>query len=146
MTEPTAMVESTHAPLPSEASPLKELLNNPEALKDYPVDVVERLFAIHKDEREHQKEERAYNAEMDFTHAYMAVCEEIEPVGREAYNDQTKSHYAKLEHVEAMLNPIIKKHGLKCTVTPDVSDRPVGADGLHWTRFSFVCRHRWRAL
>ena len=72
--------------------------------KDVNPEVLGMLFD-RLDGQQKWEAERAYNAAM-------AECQaKLEPVRRTAFNDQTKSKYAKLEHISKMADPIISEHG-----------------------------------
>lgn len=99
-------------------STLAAILSDPERLQAIPVETVERLFRI-------DKEIRSEDARKAFYSAMNAVQGEIRPVGRQGYNQHTKSKYAVLEDVQRMLNPILTKHGFSpsaSTVEPIMPD------------------------
>jgi hypothetical protein len=70
---------------------------------------------------EWQEREQARQAEMAYNIAMNAAQAEIQPVARTAENTQTRSFYAKLEHVDAAIRPIYLLHGFSLeynTVAP----------------------------
>jgi hypothetical protein len=67
-------------------------------------EMFDRLAAMQERERDRQAEE-AFNAAMNLCQA------EIMPVVRRTENSQTRSMYAKLEHVDAAIRPIYVKYG-----------------------------------
>lgn len=68
------------------------------------IDKMERLFSM-------QERMLARQAETDFAQAMADAQAEMEPVARKAKNQQTGSHYAKLEHIAAAIKPIYTRHG-----------------------------------
>ena len=101
--------------LPAQSA-LETLLADPERLKDYPIETVERMFALQKDFEDRR-------ARADFNQAFLAVQGELQPVANKGWNPHTKSHYARAEEVFAMLNPILVKHGLSRSFS--VTDSPI---------------------
>lgn len=83
---------------------LLEILKDPERLKDFPIETVERLFKL-------SREMAMDIAKREFADAFNLVQAEMSPVARRGYNGHTKSHYPRLEDVAAMLDPIINAHG-----------------------------------
>jgi hypothetical protein len=77
----------------------------------------EALWRLHR-EIEDREAEREFNRAMNLAQA------EIQPVARTAENTQTRSFYAKLEHVDAAIRPIYLRHGFSLsygTVAPLVA-------------------------
>lgn len=66
---------------------------------------VERLFAMHQTIKRQEAEE-AFNAAMARTQAL------IQPIVARSWNDQTKSHYAKLEAIDRVITPIHTAEGI----------------------------------
>lgn len=91
------------------------------AAKDTTVDVekAERLFALL--ERMHDRK-----AEMDFNDAMVQVQTKMVdlPIVRTAKNPQTNSAYAKLETIQAVINPILLEHGFSISFGTDKSELP----------------------
>lgn len=82
-----------------------------------------------------QKEMEAGQKEAAFWEAMNACQAEIAPVARTADNTQTRSKYAKLEHVDAAIRPIYVKYGFSLTfsqVAPEVAGN---------IRIKCVCGH-----
>ena len=102
------------------ADPLTALLSNPEQLAQCPIETVERLFEL-------QRQSRADQARMGFSRAFNAAQLQLEPVRKASWNPSTKSHYAKAEDIEKMLQPIIYSHGFSYSTSGD--DVP-GAPGM----------------
>lgn len=109
-------------------SALAQLLADPERLKDYPIETVERMFAL---DREIQADE----ARRSFAFAFNAVQSEMRVVQKTGRNTSTGSMFARAEEVNGMLDPIIIKHGFSCSVSTE--DCPVE----HHTRFVMILRH-----
>lgn len=92
-------------PLPeSETAAILQTIER--AARDPTVDIVKmkELFAMRR-EMETEQAVRGYNAAM------AAVQAELVPVVANAYNDHTKSKYAKLDAIAEAVGPIIHKHG-----------------------------------
>lgn len=109
-------------------SPLAAMLANPTALKEMPVETVERLFALHE-------RAEANRAKRAFAVAFNAVQADLEPVQRAARNTQTGSMYARAEDVSRMLDPIIVQHGFSRSISAGSTD----AEGM--VRFELKLRH-----
>ena len=109
-------------------SALQVLLADPDRLKDYPVETVERLYALDKDIR-------ADRAKREFAEAFNRVQKQMTPVKRMAKNTQTGSMYAKAEHVFEMLDPLILKDGFSRSFS--TTDCPVEGH----IRFVLILRH-----
>ena len=117
------MADVQQSLVPREAGPLTrvdqtvtaidKLLADPAQLAVVPVETVERLYAVHK-------EERAESARRAFNEAFHQAKIEMTPVRREGFNDHTKSWFAKLDHVVQMLEPVALQNGF----TWSVSNRP----------------------
>jgi hypothetical protein len=69
------------------------------------IDKIERLFAMHQ-------QLRAKEAEAAFNDAMARAQAQIAPVARNAYNEHTRSGYAKLDAIHRMILPIYPKEGL----------------------------------
>ena len=107
---------------------LDALLADPERLKDLPVETMERLFAL-------QREARADAAKERFHEAFHKLQSEMTPVRKAATNKQTNSMYAKAEHVDGMLQPLLTKHGFS------TSGSAVPCDVPDTVRFRLIVRH-----
>ena len=114
-TAATAVVRTASVAAQEKPSALQVLLADPDRLKDYPVETVERLYTLHKDMQADQ-------AKREFAEAFNRVQLAMEPVRRTAKNTQTGSMYARAEHVMEMLDPIILAEGfsrsLSCADCP----------------------------
>jgi hypothetical protein len=88
--------------------PLSDSLLNfvARAVKDPAIDVAKlaELLRI-------QREIIAREARLQFTRAMSAVQGEMQPVLRNARNDQTSSRYATLEAIDAAIRPVYARHG-----------------------------------
>jgi len=107
-------------PATTEPSALATLLRDPDRLKDFPVETVERLFAI-------AKEERAEAARIAYNTAFHALQSDPEflPVKKLGKNDQTRSLFARAEDVDAMLDPLLARHGFSVSAWREpIPDRP----------------------
>ena len=109
-------------------SPLAQILADSDRLKEFPIETVERLFAL-------DREMRQDAARQEFAHAFHALQGDLVPVRKAAENKHTKSWYATLEDVEAMLDPILQRHGFSVSL----SSQP-GAPADH-SRFVLIVRH-----
>lgn len=58
-----------------------------------------------------QREIVADDARLQFNRAMSAAQGEMDPVVRDATNDQTKSKWARLETIDALIRPIYTRHG-----------------------------------
>ena len=109
-------------------SPLALILADPAQLAAIPIDTVERLFAI-------DREIKADASRKEFSIAFHALQGDLAPVHKAAKNTHTKSWYATLEDVEAMLDPLLQRHGFSVSL----SSQP-GAPADH-SRFVLIVRH-----
>lgn len=75
------------------------------------MDKMERLMRM-------RKEIIAEQAEREFLIAMSAAQAEMKPVARDAQNDHTKSHYARLETIADAIVPIYTKHGFSLSFAP----------------------------
>lgn len=82
-----------------------DVIQNAALRPDVDIDKMERLYAMHA-------QELARQAEADFHDAFAAAQAEMRPVAAQAWNDQTRSKYAKLDAIARAIDPIIAKHGL----------------------------------
>lgn len=88
----------------SEPASLIEIISRVAADPNCDVDKMERLL---------QMQERlvAREAEVAFNEAMQAAQAEMPQVLRDKKNDQTNSHYARLETIDKTIKPIIARHG-----------------------------------
>ena len=114
--------------VPTTQTALVSLLSDPAKLAAFPVETMERLFALDKEMRE-EAARRAY------ADAMLAVSQDVEPIRRTRQNLHTKSWYAPLVEVEKALNPIIRRHGF----TLSFSEKAAGAPNM--VRFCCLVRH-----
>ena len=114
---------ATHEP-----TALAKLLSDPDRLRDFPIETVERLFVL-------DKEIRAEAARREFFEAFNAAQKDMTPVRKLATNTHTVSKFARLEDVTRMLDPIILAHGFSRSLSSTDSPTP---DHL---RFVLVLRH-----
>ena len=109
-------------------SALETLLADPDRLKSFPIETVERLFDL-------SRKMAADIARKEFAEAFNRLQGRMTPVRRTATNDQTRSKYALLEDVERMLDPLLISEGFSRSMSTE--DCPV-PDHL---RFVMTLRH-----
>ena len=117
----------------AQASPgnaLALLVNDPEKLRDFPVDVLERLFALNET-NEANVAKRAYSVAFNAVQASLAAVEVI----RRGSNEHTRSRYAKLNDIQEVLDPLLSEHGF----SQSMSMAPGAPDGM--SRFVLTIRH-----
>lgn len=85
--------------------------------KGAPIETIERLVAM-------MKEERAYQAEKEFNEALNAAQTEIERVAPDKDNNQTHSRYASYAALSGMVKPIYTKHGFSLSFDEEDSPKP----------------------
>ena len=104
------------------------LLADPDKLKEFPVDTVERLFRL-----DQEIKDRA--AKQAFIQAFVRVQQNMEPVYKRGQNTNTRSSYVLLDDVCTMLNPLLLENGFAVSV----STRESPQDNM--TRFVLMVRH-----
>ena len=116
-------------PAPGQSA-LDQLLADPERLKEYPIETVERMFEL-------TLKLKAEEARREFAEAFNAVQSELAaaPVRKLGRNTQTGSMYARAEEVMEALDPIITKHGFSRSTSTEESAQP---DTI---RFVLILRH-----
>ena len=107
---------------------LAMLLSDTEKLKEFPIETVERLFAL-------DREYRADRARADFHVAFNTVQSQLAPVRKTGRNTETGSMYAKSDAVMAMLDPIITANGFSRSISTEDCPTP------GYTRFVLMLRH-----
>lgn len=107
-------VEQVPAPASSgiEIAPLIERIMTDPSI---PIDRVEQAFSFYQK----VEEDRARKAWMS---AFVAACNDIEPVLKDKNNKETKSKFASHPALDAMLRPIYTAHGFAPTF--DTTDSP----------------------
>lgn len=119
------LAESLPATVPAESAPLAGSLLNfvARAMADPSVNVdkLEVLLRM-------QREIAADDARLQFNRAMSLAQGEMQPVPRDAANDQTKSKYARLETIDAAVRPVYTRHGfcLAFNSEPASGDGPNG--------------------
>lgn len=114
MTAPeTAVVATEHQ------SPIAAFLANPEQLAQLDEKKIRELWEINKEMQDR-------DARLAFESAFHALQTEMEPVRKGAWNDHTKSPYAKAEAVDSMINPLLEKHGF--TASAWMEESPLGSE------------------
>jgi hypothetical protein len=105
----------------AESEPLAGSLLNfvATAVRDPSIDVtkLEALLRM-------QREIVADDARLQFNRAMSAAQGEMHPVVRDATNDQTKSRYARLETIDALIRPIYTRHGFCLEFNSEPVDGP----------------------
>ncbi|HEY3618816.1 MAG TPA: ERF family protein [Candidatus Sulfotelmatobacter sp.] len=99
--------------IPSTLSLIERIARDP----TIDIDRLERMLAL-------QERLIERDATTQYNEAMNRAQEEIQPVARTAENTQTRSFYAKLEHVDAAIRPIYLRHGFSLsydTVEPLVT-------------------------
>ena len=99
-------------PAPGQSA-LDQLLADPERLKEYPIETVERMFDLNL-------KLRAEEGRREFAAAFNRVQgdEGMKPVAAKGRNEAYKgSMYAKAEDVGKMLDPILVKHGFSWSLS-----------------------------
>ena len=86
------------------AGPLVAILSDVERLREVPIETVKELARL-------DREYRAEAARREFAAAFTAAQAELTPVAKRGWNSHTKSRYAFLEDVVAMLDTRINAHG-----------------------------------
>jgi hypothetical protein len=120
MNEITIAATSTSTALSTPESAPDSLLNFvARAVKDPTIDVakLESLLRM-------QREIVADDARLQFNRAMSAAQGEMQPVLRNARNDQTNSRYANLEAVDAAIRPIYARHGFCLEFNSEPLDGP----------------------
>ena len=84
-------------------SALDTLLSDPERLKEFPIETVERLFALNR-------EMAADVARREFAVAFNALQQSMTPVHKAAKGAHG-SAYAKMEKIQGMLHPLLQASG-----------------------------------
>ena len=102
----------------------------PEQIKDFPVDVLERMFALYQ-QNQVIENHKAYAA------AFLAVQEEMQPVVKRGRNEGASgSLYARAEDVKDMLDPILVRHGFATSFSSKPSESHEG-----WTCYILKVLH-----
>lgn len=97
MSDPTTALATT------QPTGLAVLLADPDRLKEFPIETVERLYAIHQQET--AREDRA-----TFSEAFRRVQSRMTPVHKAATGAHG-SRYAKAEKIHEMLAPLLHEEG-----------------------------------
>ena len=95
---------SAPAPDAGQATSIMEVIARAARDPNVDIDKMERLLEMQKTILER-------DAEVEFTRSMAAAQAEMEPVARDADNEQTKSRYAKLETIVEAIVPIRTRHG-----------------------------------
>ena len=115
-------------------STLQVLLSDPDKLKEFPIETVERLFALDQQYAERQ-------AKIAFNVAFNQLQAEMTPVVKRGKNYGVKeggrnfSTYERLEDVKEMVDPLFHKYGFSYSISAKESPTP------EHTRYILVLRH-----
>lgn len=85
--------------------------------KGAPIETIERVLAM-------MKEERAYQAEKEFNEALNKAQIEMQIVAPDKHNDQTNSDWASYAALDKMVRPIYTKHGFSLSFDEEDSPKP----------------------
>ena len=107
----------TTAVAKAEPTALATLLADPDKLREFPIETVERLFAL-------DREMRNDAAKVDYATAFNAVQADMTPVRKAGHNPSTKSNYALAEHIDEMLQPLLIRHGFSTSFSEEPTDKP----------------------
>jgi len=91
-------------PAQSESSAIFSMIERAASDPTIDMDKMERLLQMQTDVRQE-------NARVEYNSAMARAQREMEPVARDARNDQTRSNYARYEAIAKAITPIIAKHG-----------------------------------
>lgn len=111
-------IDQEHVPTTVDAANIVQVIERAALNPAIDVQKMERLLAMHERILTRQ-------AEQAFNMAMKAAKQEMPAVIRKAWNDQTKSAYAKLETISDVIDPIIHKHGL--TTSFGMADSPLAS-------------------
>jgi hypothetical protein len=89
------------------------------AVKDSAIDVTKLEVLLRM-----QREILADDAKLQFNRAMSAAQGEMQPVLRDAKNDQTNSKYARLETIDAAMRPVYTRHGFSLSFNSEPIDGP----------------------
>lgn len=104
MSAKAELIAHEPTPLPEATDAFVQMVERAAANPAVDVDKLERLLAM-KERVEARAAEQAFNAAMTAAQA------EMQPIVRDAKNDDNKARYARLETVIGAINPIITRHG-----------------------------------
>lgn len=125
----------TETPAAPPAVNMLEVISRAAADPAVNVEKLERLMALHE-------RVTAQRAEAEFNASMQACQAEMPQIVRDAYNEQTKSKYARLETVSKLMAPVITKHGFALSYGTDVS--PVENCHRVVCDVSHICGHTRR--
>lgn len=104
---------------PEALAPIDLIQSIVRAARDPAVDVdkMERLCALHE-------RITARQAEKEFNEALRVMQSKLPPVIKTSRNPSTNSDYAKLEHIQDVVNPVLFEHGFSLSFGTDKSELP----------------------
>lgn len=105
--------------VPEALAPIDLIQSIVRAARDPAVDVdkMERLCALHE-------RITARQAEKEFNEALHVMQSKLPPVIKTSRNPSTNSDYAKLEHIQDVVNPVLFEHGFSLSFSTDKSELP----------------------
>lgn len=113
----------------NEPTALSALLADPKQLSEYPIETVERLYQIHK-------EEKAEHARIAFHKAFNLVQGKTTPVIKRGHNPHLRSMFARAEDVLNMLSPLLVENGFSYSISEGPSEKGEG-----YTKYVLTLRH-----
>lgn len=99
--EPNEVAEARIAP---QVDPMLAMIERVAMNPDADIAKMRELLAMRREEEDRHRE-------VEFNAAMADAQSEMQPVVTNAWNDQTRSRYAKLEAISKAIDPIVSKHG-----------------------------------
>lgn len=99
--EPNEVAEARIAP---HVDPMLAMIERVAMNPDADIAKMRELLAMRREEEDRHRE-------VEFNAAMADAQNEMQPVVTNAWNDQTRSRYAKLEAISKAIDPIVSKHG-----------------------------------
>lgn len=109
-----ALQETDDNVVDANASSIMQVIDRAARDPQTDVDKLERLLGMYE-------RIEARQSEQAFNEAMMAAQSEMPAVVRDAKNNQTNSHYSRLETISKTINPFITKHGFSMSFGTDAS-------------------------
>ena len=114
MSEPQAvvkMLDQVEEPEQQVFQAIVKAMNTP----GFNPELLERMYGFHR--------QMKADAAEDAYWAAMRECQlDMKPIQRKVWNQETKSHYAKLHHIQREIKPIYEKHGFGMSFTGTEQD------------------------
>lgn len=99
------------------SAPILNMLQKVIDRPDVPVERLKAMFDLYRDVEADQSRK-------DFTASLVAAQSEMEPVRKDASNQNTKSKYATFEALDRAIRPAYTKHGFAPSYNTEQSDQP----------------------